>query len=104
MPSPVKRSSVPSWSQDQLARGGVVFAKHAHHVLRLDGLGEGGEAPQVAEHDRDVAAVAAEGVVGAAAEDGLGELWREEAAELADALELGDLLGDALLERRVPLR
>jgi hypothetical protein len=38
-----------------------------------------------------------------AAEDGLGELWREEAAELADALELGDLLGDALLERRVPL-
>ena len=76
----------------------MVFAQHAHHFLGLGDLGECGEAAQVAEHDRDFAPVALSGSLAAAAEDRLGELRREEAAQLADALELGDLLGDALFE------
>jgi hypothetical protein len=44
-----------------------------------------------------------ERVLGAAAEDRLSELRREEPAQLADALQLRDLLRDAPFERRVPL-
>ena len=44
------------------------------------------------------------GIVGAAGHDELGELRREEALEPAQPLELGDLLGDAPLQRLVPLR
>jgi hypothetical protein len=44
-----------------------------------------------------------QGIVGAAGHDALGEVGREEALEPAEALELSHLLGDAALERLVPL-
>ena len=66
-------------------------------------LGEGGEAAQVEEDDRDLAAVALQRIVGAAGDDQLGELRREEALQPADPLELAHAVGDALLERSVEL-
>ena len=104
MPSPVKRSSVPSCSRISCAHRGVVLAQHAHDLLGLGGLGEGGEAAQVEEDHGDLAPVGLERIVGAAGHDQLGELRREEALQPAEPLELGDLLRDALLERPVPLQ
>ena len=34
---------------DQLAQRCVIFVEDGHHLLRLGGLGEGGEAAQIAE-------------------------------------------------------
>ena len=90
--------------EDQAAHLGVVLAEHAHHLLGLGGLGERREAAQVEEDHGDLAAVAAEGVLGVAADDHLRELGREEALETLEALELGELLLDALLEGAAPLR
>ena len=81
----------------------MVLAQHAHHLLGLGRLGEGGEAAQVEEHDGDLAAVALQRILGAAGDDQLGELRREEALEPRQPLELGDLLAHALLQRRVPV-
>ena len=58
MPSPAKRSSVPSCASDQPAHRRVVLAQHGHHLLGLGGLGERGEAAQVEEDDGDLAPVA----------------------------------------------
>ena len=89
--------------EDQPAHRGVVFAEHAHHLLGIGGLGERGEAAQVEEDDGDLAPVALQRIVGAAGDDQLGELRREEALQPADPLELRDAVGDALLERAVQL-
>ena len=104
MPSPVKRSSVPSCSRTSAPHRRVVLAERAHQLLGLGGLGERGEAAQVEEDDDDLAPVALQRVLGAAGDDQLGELRREEALQPADPLELRDPLGDALLERAVQLR
>ena len=88
---------------DERAHLGVVFAEDAHDFLGLGGLRERGEAAEVEEHDRDLAPVGLERIVGAAGHDELGELGREEALEAAELLELADLLLDAALERPVPL-
>jgi hypothetical protein len=58
----------------------VVLAEDAHHRLGCGHLGERGEAAQVAEHHRDLAAVAREEVLAAGREDQLGDLRRQEAA------------------------
>ena len=76
----------------------MVFAQHPHDLLGLRRLGEGGESPQVEEDHGDLAPVALERVVGAPADDRLGELRREEPLEPGQALELGHLLGHALLQ------
>ena len=44
--------------EDEPAHLRVVLAEHAHHLLGLGGLGEGGEAAQVDEDHGDLAAVA----------------------------------------------
>ena len=76
----------------------VVLAQHGHHLLGLGGLGEGGEAAQVAEHDGDVLAVAVEQLFAARRHHQLGDLRREESLQPRHALDLAELLGDALLE------
>ena len=76
----------------------VVFAQHRHHLLGLGGLGEGGEAAQVAEHDGDVLAVAVEQLLAARRQHQLGDLRRQEALQPGHALDLAELIGDALLE------
>src|SRR5205807_1633861 len=78
--------------ENDLAHGRVVLPQHAHDLLRLGGLGEGGEATQVEEHDDDLAPVALERIVGAAVDDRLGERGREEALEPREPLELRHLL------------
>src|SRR5207245_8942103 len=74
----------------------VVFAQHAHHFLGLRSLRERGEAAEVAEDDRDLAAMALEKLL--VAGDDLGDLGREETAQPLDALELLDLLRHARAE------
>ena len=81
----------------------MVFAEHGHHVFGIGGLGERGEAAQVEEDDGDLAPVALQRIVGAAGDDQLGELRREEALQPAHLLELADAVVDALLERAVEL-
>ena len=81
----------------------MILAQHRHHLLGLGGLGEGGEAAQVAEHDGDVAAVAVEQLLAARGQHQLGDLRREEALQPRHALDLAELLGDALLEALVHL-
>ena len=84
------------------AGAGVVLAEDRHHFLRLGGLGESGEAAQVAEHDRDVAAVAVENAIVARRKDELRHLRRQEALEPVHALDMRELLRHALLERAIP--
>ena len=88
MPSPVKRSSVPSCSSTSAPIAAWYSPSTRHHVLGIGGLGERGEAAQVEEDDGDLAPVALQRIVGAAGDDQLGELRREEALQPADLLEL----------------
>ena len=85
---------------DELAERRVVGAEHAHHVLRLGRLGERREAAQVAEDDRDLAAVALQERLVAGADHEVDELGRQEAPQPAEPLQLVDLLRHALLQRR----
>ena len=103
IPSPVNRSSVPSCSTISPPHRDVILAQHAHDLLGLGGLREGGEAAQVQEHHGDLAPMALQRVLGVAADDQLGELGREEALEPLEPLELGELLLHAPLERAVPV-
>ena len=90
MPSPAKRSSVPSCARISSPIAAWYSRSTRHHLLGLGGLGEGGEAAQVAEDDRDLAPMASRsGSSAPAGDDQLGELRREEALEAAEPLELG---------------
>ena len=86
IPSPVKRSSVPSWARISRPISAWYSPQDPHDVLGLGGLGERGEAAEIQEHDGDLAPVAAQRILGAARNDQLRELRREEALEPADAL------------------
>ena len=80
----------------------MVGVQDPHHVLRLARLREGGETPQVAEDDRDLAAVAVEQRLVARRDDQVDELRSQKALQPADLCQLLDLLTDALLELPVP--
>jgi hypothetical protein len=56
------------------------------------------------EHGDDLAAVALEHLLVAAGDDEIGQMRREEALQLTDALQLDELRGDPFLESPVPLR
>ncbi len=102
MPSPAKRSSVPSYSTIERAHRRVEVLQHRLDLFRLGGVGERGEAAQVDEHVADLPAVRSENRLFARRNDGVGDGRGEEALELGHALELRHLLGDSLLELRVP--
>ena len=78
----------PLEPEGEVAEGGVVLAQHAHHLLGLGGLREGGEAPQVAVDGGDLTAVALEERLLPALDDEPRDLRREEAPEPADPLDL----------------
>ena len=78
-------------AEDEVAERGVVVAQHPHDLLGLAGLGEGGETPEVAEDDDDLAAVALQEGLIAGVEDQLGHLRWEEAPQARGPLELRDL-------------
>ena len=79
----------PLEAEDEVAERRVVLAQHRHDLLGLAGLGEGGEAAQVAEHHDDLAPVALEERLVAGVDDQVGQLRRQEAAQPAHPLELG---------------
>jgi hypothetical protein len=89
--------------QDVPSHHRVVFAQHAHDLLGLGRLGEGGEPAEIEEDHRDLAPVALERVLGLAAHDQLGELGGEKALEPLEPVELRQLLLDPLLEGPVPV-
>src|SRR5215469_1800275 len=75
IPSPENWSSVPSnWLTS--AERAMVFPEEVEHFLGLGGLGKGGVAPQIAEHDDDLAAMAFEDVFVTLRDNQLGELRR----------------------------
>ena len=78
----------------------MIFAEHSDHLLRLGGLGEGGEAAQVAEQDDDVAAVVFEDRLAARRDDRLHDLRRQKPLQPADPLDFVDLRRDPLLKLR----
>ena len=88
---------------DEAAHLLVVAAQHAHHLLGLGGVREGGEAAQVEDDDGDLAPVRGERIVHVAGDDALGQMRREEALELGQALQLPELLLHALLQAGVQL-
>ena len=81
---------------------GVVVAQQRHHLFRLGALGKAGEAAQIAEHDNDLAAMAFEDAFIALGDDQVSQLRREEAAQFAGPLDLGELRGNARFELAVP--
>jgi hypothetical protein len=64
---------------------------------------KGREPSEVGEHDRHLASVGPERVVGATRDDRLGQLRGEKPLETPQPLQLGDLLGDARFQRPVQL-
>src|ERR671919_229237 len=85
--------------EGQLAQRLVILSQHADHLFRLAGLGERGEPAQIAEHHGDLAPMALEQALVARGDDQLGDLGGHEPLERAEALDLGELRADALLER-----
>src|SRR3954469_18747041 len=77
IPSPEKWSSVPSDAATTGPKAPWYSRQQFKHLLRLGGLGKGGKAAQIAEHDDDVAAMGFEDVFVAARDDQVGELRRE---------------------------
>src|SRR6516162_4864462 len=73
---------------DLLAETAVVVLQHGDDVLGLGALGERGEAAQVAEHDRYIAAVAFQERVVAGRHHELGDLRRQKALEPVHAAKL----------------
>ena len=88
---------------DEHAHLRVVLAQDRHDLFGLRRLGEGREAAQIEEHDGDLATMALQRILGAARENRLGELRREEALESAEIVELRDLRRHPRLERAIEL-
>jgi hypothetical protein len=62
----------------------VVFAQEIEHLLGFGGLGEGGIAAQIAEHDDDLAAVTFKDLLVALRDNQFSKLRREKALESPD--------------------
>ena len=88
--------------EDELAQGGVILAQNAHRVFRLNGLGEGCEAAQVAEDDGDLTTVTLEDRFVAFRDDEVGNRRRQKSPESPDPLDLSHLRLDPLLQLLVP--
>jgi hypothetical protein len=80
IPSPENWSSVPS---NWLTSGPNApwYWRRIRDFLRLGGLGEGGVAPQIAEHDDDLTAMAFKDFLVALRDYQFGKLRREEALQ-----------------------
>ncbi len=103
MPSPAKRSSVPSCSVTIAAHRDLIVAQHRLDFFGLGAVGERRETAQVGEDVRDFAPMRCEYRRFASGDDRFGHGRREETLELGEPRELSDLLGDALLELFVPV-
>jgi hypothetical protein len=81
----------------------VVLAQKFEDFLRLSGLGEGGIAAQIAEHDDDVAAMAFEDLFVPLRDDQLRKLRCQKPFQPSDTAQFIDLLGDTRFEAAVQL-
>src|SRR6516225_317682 len=72
IPSPEKLIQRPLELSDERPERTVVFAQKVEDFLRLGGLGKGGVAAQIAEHDDDFTAMAFEDLLIALRDDQLG--------------------------------
>src|SRR5215471_10182971 len=90
---PITRELVerPLELADQRPQRAVIIAQEIQHLFGLCGLGEGGVAAQIAEHNDDLAAVAFEYLLVAPRDDQFGELRREEALQPPNPAQFLDL-------------
>ena len=86
---------------DQRAERRVVFPQNGHHLFGLGGLRKCREVAQIAEDDRNFAAMAFQRLQSRRRQDEIGDLRRKKSLEAASALDLDNLLGDSPLERVV---
>src|SRR5215472_3751846 len=103
IPSPENWSSVPSNWLTSGPKGAVVLAQETEDFLGLGGLGKGGVAAQIAEHDDDLTAMAFEDLFVALRDDQFGQLRRQKPLQPSDAPQLLDLLGNPRLQPAVQL-
>jgi hypothetical protein len=89
---------------DQRSQRAMVLAQEVEHLLGLGGLGKGGVAAQITEHDDDLAAMTFENFLVALRDDQLRQLRREEPLQSPDPPQLLDLFGDPRFETAVQLR
>ena len=103
-PSPVNRSSVPSYAKISSPSASWYSREDAHHLLGLARLGERREAAKVAEDHDDLPAMAAAGRSSSPESiTSVDELGGEEAAQPVDPLQVLDLGLDPRLQLGVPL-
>src|SRR5262245_55304995 len=79
---------------DQRPERAVILAQKIQHLLRLGGLGEGGVAAKIAEHDNDFTAMTLQNLFVALRDDPFGKLWSKEALQPPNPAQLLNLLCD----------
>ena len=99
----MKRSSVPSNRKTRSPSAAWYSRRTVIVTSGSDGLGEGDEAAQVAEDDRDLATVTLKEGLVARRDDQVGDLRREESLQPTHAVDLSDLFLDPVFELSVPL-
>src|SRR5262249_52226290 len=83
---------------DDLADCRMIVAQQGHYVFRVRTFGETGKATQVAEQSGNFSAMAFELLFSSSGDDQIGHLRRQEPPQPAHALDLADLIRDALFE------
>ena len=76
----------------------MVLSQEIENLFGLGGLGEGGVAAQIAEHDDDLAAMAFEDFLVALRDDQLRQLRRQKPFQPSDPAQFLDLFGDLRFE------
>ena len=89
---------------DERPQRAVVFAQKVKDLLGFGGLGKGGVAAQIAEHDDDLAAMAFEDLLVALRDNQFRKLRREEPFQPTDTPQFLDLFSDPRFETAVQLR
>jgi hypothetical protein len=82
----------------------MILAQEVEDFLGLGGLGEGGVAAQIAEHDDDLSAMAFQEFFIALGDDQFGELRCEKPLQPSDPAQLFNLLRDPRLKSAVQVR
>src|SRR5262249_44797611 len=89
---------------DNLSGCRMIVAQERHYVFRVSAFRESGKATQVAEQRSDLPAMTFELLFGPRCHDQVSDLWRQETAQPAHALDLANLIGAALFGLVVELR
>src|SRR5262249_25818535 len=103
---PVARELVerPLELADQGPQRAVILAQETQHLLGLGGLGEGGVAAEITEHDDDLLTMAFKDFLVALRDYEFGKLRREEPLQAPDTAQFLDLFGNPCFEATVQFR